>query len=274
MAMRRLRLKAAVNLAPRRAAATKPIDPLPSPVQPTEEEPHVDPLHEPPTVTTSPPSEQPVPPEDNGRSDSKIEFKVAPKAPAVKPLVAPRRIIKPTVCLPLRKRKVVSNESEGKIIQTPLAPIPFPPLLEPQASDDDDDEIPTETPTPALPPPSPLPPAPHFKPPFLSPSMQNVQNQKRADLVVHNPFAINDENRPAEYVSDDAITPGTPNSSRQHPPQSPNKVRQRIRPTPCFGYHRRNSMSQVGFILYISNTIKYCFYCVFETVIEFCSTTK
>lgn len=236
MAMRRPRLKAAVNLAPRRSAtAVGPrLDPSPTVVQP-KDEPHVDPVPEPQSVTSSTPP-------DEINTDLKDVSEAIPIEP-VKSSAPPRRLIKPPVCLPLRKRKVPSTDIESqKDIPTPIVQSTSLPL-DPQLPEN---EIPSKTPS------SPLPPttstAPQFKPPFLSPSMQNVQNQKRADLVVHNPFAnsVNDENRPGD-LSDDAISAGglAMNSSRL-PPQSPNKVRQRIRPTPCFGHHRRNSMSQVS----------------------------
>lgn len=224
MAMRRPRLKAAVNLAPRRSAAASKPDPQPSTVVQSKEEtpPQTEPSPEPEIVTSSTPD--PKPTEESQPRDQ-------PNEPIKSS--APRRIIKPSVCLPIRKRKVPSNDPEPQPEPASARPII---LLDPPPE-------PIEETKP--PPSSPLP-APHFKPPFLSPSMQNLQNQKRADLVVYNPFTINDENRPGGDLNDDAGGYQSASRHHHHPPQSPNKVRQRIRPTPCFGHHRRNSMSQVS----------------------------
>lgn len=247
MAMRRPRLKAAVNLAPRRAALgnsgdnAKTAVPEPQPSKAPAVEAVEPPIAETPIV---PHPILPTPPAEVESSPEPIAADGPTAEPVVKPL-APRRLIKPAVCLPLRKRKIPSNDATA---DTTAAPDVVPQTTASQPQDpiphplEDVSTPPTiTTPPPPLPVPD-TPSAPHFKPPFLSPSMQHGQHQKRTDVLVHHhPFAINDENRPGD-LSDDA----TSQSGRQPPPQSPSKVRQRIRPTPCFGYHRRNSMSQVS----------------------------
>lgn len=259
MAMRRPRIKASVNLAPRRTpvatAATAPKSPVkeklpdvveaPPEVAATTLHPEAVADNKTDEISTNPVDQnQPVSnidalesiPALNVAEEAPKASEDVPKPPAVK--LGTRRIIKPAVCLPIRKRKPppTSAAETPSSIDVPLNPVHIQPAV---ASIDTPD-------------------APEFKPPFLSPSMHNVQQQqKRNDAFVHNPFgngptSVGQPQQPAQS-SGVAAAPIDENRNYDHrlddasmPPQSPNKVRQRIRPTPCFALHRRNSMTQVG----------------------------
>lgn len=167
--------------------------PLPEPVKIDRPETTLDPKQEAITKTEAPP-------------------------PDVKPVIGgARRILKPAICIPVRKRRPVDVKAATDAdvqpavlnnVKTEAVVVVAPP---PENIVEEPEAITQET---------------HFKSPFMSPSMQQHTQQKRTDSV-YNPML-------SEYDRKEN------SSADERSPMSPVKVRQRIRPTPCF--NRRNSM--------------------------------
>lgn len=148
---------------------------------------------------------------------------------------ASSRRIRPNVCLPAsRSRKIVpksvTTESESATTDHDSNQPTTPKLEEPPSEKLVVDNNTNNESAPSTVQVSTPPQTHNFKSPFMSPSIQS----SRSSEFPHNPLLLDDLN-----ATDDSV---------RCPPMSPTKVvRQRIRPTPCFG-NRRNSSSQGGYV--------------------------
>ena len=153
-----------------------------------------------------------------------------------KPTPNARRIIKPTVCLPVRKRKFATDKESATTASTSNSQ----PHIEINSKISKQDDCAfvqsVKSPSSVVEPHANIENIPnaivdsHFKSPFMSPS---ASQQKRHDnMPAYNPFT-DDQQRKDFYLDENIKSP-----------LSPARARQRIRPTPCFG-HRRNSIQVI-----------------------------